>query len=278
MTVAIPSNCEHGEGIVCDTINNTLHWVDIHGQAIFTHDLTTKATLRIALPEQIGFVLPDKHKPGFLIAGMQRGLYRIELATESLTLLGDPERGKPNNRFNDAKYDRQGRIWVSTMDCDAADGCGALYCCEIQPDDSVSFTQFDKGFTIGNGPTWSIDYKTFYHTETRRSTIFAYDFDEKNGTISNKRALYTHDEPGVRPDGMCTDQDNHLWVALAHGGRLLRLSPDGKVAHELPVNTSFPTSCAFFGDDKLYITTSKRVSAVGEKTNELSGNLLLASL
>lgn len=268
-----PSHCEHGEGILIDWSENYLYWVDIPEGKLYSYQLESKKTKIYLLPEQIGFIVLDK--PGYLIGGLQRGLARIELSSGELTWLGRPSDMPQNSRFNDGKRDRQGRIWANTMDLDAVDGRGSLYCCTIGARDQAHFKSVDCGFTIGNGPTWSTDYTTFYHTETRRSTIFAYDFDEKKGALSNKRAFYQHKENDVRPDGMCTDSDSHLWIALAHGGRLLRLNPAGNIVNEIDVNTSFPTSCAMAYDQKLYITTSRKVSAPGEKLNGWSGNLLV---
>lgn len=213
-------------------------------------------------------------RPGYLIGGLESGLARINLHNGELTWLGAPPDLPKNTRFNDGKKDRQGRIWANTMDLNAANGEGQLYCCTIDSTGTVEFELKDHGFTIGNGPTWSVGYRRFYHTETRRSSIFVYDFEEETGEIRNKRLFYQHHEPGVRPDGMCTDSDNHLWVALAHGGRLIRLTPEGKVEREVLVGTSFPTSCAINEKKTLFITTSQKVSAPGETTNAWSGHLL----
>jgi sugar lactone lactonase YvrE len=101
--------------------------------------------------------------------------------------------------------------------------------------------------------------------------------DEKEGHISNKREFYRHNEENVRPDGMCTDKNGHLWVALAHGGRLIQIAPDGKVKSEVKVDTSFPTSCAVAQSGCLYVTTSRKATAPGEKLNAWSGSLLQIS-
>ena len=268
ITCQYPSQCEHGESIVIDEELNCLYWVDILGKMLLAFCLKTQKAKSYPLPEQIGFVVLDK--PGYLIGGLQSGLVRIDLSSGQLTWLGKPADMPDNNRFNDGKRDRQGRIWANTMDLNAAEGQGALYSYSSES----GFQKHDDGFTIGNGPTWSTDYTTFYHTETRRSTIFAYDFDEEKGIISNKREFYRHREESVRPDGMCTDKENHLWVALAHGGRLIRLTPSGQVEREIDVKTAFPTSCAIAQNKTIYITTSRKISAPREKINAWSGNLL----
>jgi len=262
------SQCQHGEGILINERSKALFWVDIPGKLLFRFCLNSQKVKTYSMPEQIGFVVLDE--PGFLIGGLESGLARIDLSTGELEWLGCPADMPSNNRFNDGKRDQQGRIWANTMDLGAADGQGALYsyCSE------AGFQKHDSGFTIGNGPTWSTDYKTFYHTETRRSTIFAYDFDEVTGSISNKREFYRHEEPNVRPDGMCTNKKSHLWVALAHGGRLIQLTPNGEVDREITVGTSFPTSCAIADNGTLYITTSRQATAPGEELNEWSGDLL----
>ena len=50
-------------------------------------------------------------------------------------------------------------------------------------------------------------------------------------------------EPGV-PDGLCVCSDGSLWVAQWGGGRVCRFDADGRLACELRLPVSQPTSCA----------------------------------
>ncbi len=60
---------------------------------------------------------------------------------------------------------------------------GKLY--RFDPDGSVEVVLED--LTIPNGIGWSPDGKTMYHTNSLTFTIWAYDFDEEKGTLSNRQ-------------------------------------------------------------------------------------------
>ena len=78
------------------------------------------------------------------------------------------------------------------------------------------------------------------------------------------------------PDGLTTDEDGGVWVALFGGGQVRRFSSDGKLTHivELPVKQV--TSCCFGGADmsELYITTAQN----GMDSNSLITQPLAGSL
>lgn len=63
---------------------------------------------------------------------------------------------------------------------------------------------------------------------------------------------------GTKPDGLCTDHDGGVWVALWGGGCVLRLTPEGVVDRRVRLPVPFVTSCAFGGrdGDLLFVTTA----------------------
>jgi gluconolactonase len=62
------------------------------------------------------------------------------------------------------------------------------------------------------------------------------------------------------PDGMAIAEDGSVWVAIANGGRVSVLEPDGSLRAELPVPMPMVTSVCFGGEDlrDLYIVTGSR--------------------
>lgn len=89
--------------------------------------------------------------------------------------------------------------------------------------------------------SWSLDNKTMYWTNTSEATIFAFDFDEASGDVSNKRPFFCPDDGN--PDGHAQDEQGNLWVALWGGGKVVRVSPQGQVTAEVKVPTRCPTVC-----------------------------------
>lgn len=95
------------------------------------------------------------------------------------------------------------------------------------------------GVTIPNGLSWSMDNKTMYFTDTAKATIYAYDFDEESGNISNRRPFFQPIDGS--PDGHTQDEHGNLWVALWGGWKVVRVSPEGEVTAEVRVPTRCPT-------------------------------------
>jgi len=97
-----------------------------------------------------------------------------------------------------------------------------------------------EGLTIPNGMSWTHDDKTLYITDTPTKNIFAYDYDSESGDISNKRVFFhVEDENAAGPDGHAQDVEGYLWVAIFRGGKVVRVSPEGKVVAEIKL----PTRC-----------------------------------
>ena len=110
-----------GEGPVWD--EGQLYWVDIEGKSI--HRWQDGERDEFAMPERIGHVAV--RRSGGLVVGLQTGFHFVELEPLTIRPLNDPEPELTNNRFNDGKCDRHGRLWAGTMDCDQRQATGALY-------------------------------------------------------------------------------------------------------------------------------------------------------
>lgn len=76
-----------------------------------------------------------------------------------------------------------------------------------------------------------------YFTDSPTKNIFAYDYDSASGAISNRRVFFhVEDEEGV-PDGHAQDVDGFLWVAINGCGKVVRISPEGKIVAEISLPT-----------------------------------------
>src|SRR5699024_6161218 len=129
---------------------------------------------------------------------MQHGFYALDLQTEKLTKIADPEAHIPNNRFNDGKCDAFGRLWAGTMSLKDVQGAGNLY--RLDGDHNVE--KMIENVTISNGMTWSPDHKVMYYIDTPTRQIVAYDFELETGSICNKRSVIDIPEDMGNPDGM----------------------------------------------------------------------------
>jgi sugar lactone lactonase YvrE len=211
---------------------------------------------------------------GGLLLSLKKDFALYDVASGQLTNFGDPEKDKPDNRFNDAKCDRQGRFWAGTMDNVIWDApSGALY--RIDPDGTISCHQRDV--CCANGMGWSPDNRTMYFTESFRYAIYAYSFDGATGTISNRREFASLDRAsGGFPDGLTVDAEGHVWSVHNAIGKVVRYTPVGEVEREVKLPVPRPCGCIFGGEnmDVLYITTARETLTLEQIAQyPLSGSL-----
>lgn len=251
-----------GEGPVWVEREQALYWVDIHGRLIHRRAFADGALTRWETPWRIGSLQP--REGGGFISGTDQGLALIEPELGRFDQFANPEPDLPTNRFNDGKVDRQGRFWAGTMDDSEKAALGALY--RIDPD--LGWTRIDDGYRVCNGPAFSPDGRTLYHTDSARQVIYAFDLDE-GGNAANRRDFARFEAGQGYPDGMTVDSEGCLWVAFWDGWCLRRLSPGGDILSTLELPVQRPTSCAFAGPDldHLFITSAR----VGLDDGDLAG-------
>jgi sugar lactone lactonase YvrE len=205
---------------------------------------------------------------GNLVLAMRSGLFRFADGHLSRYLAIEPP--ALDNRLNDVKCDRAGRLWAGTMRDFGAATTGSLYRIE-----RGRATRVVTGITIPNGPCWSPDGGTFYFADTVEGSMRAYDVVD--GELGDRRTFV---ESGVlpgRPDGATVDAEGFVWSARYGGGGIARLDPSGRVERFLRLPVSQVSSVMFGGDDlrTLYVTTSRqRMSEEALAREPLAGALL----
>src|SRR5690606_13060673 len=80
------------------------------------------------LPEQLG-ALVARRAGGFALAGSD-GVSLVDFKQGSRRPFVNPIADMPRASFNDAKCDRQGRLWAGTTDRLETDKFGRLFCIE----------------------------------------------------------------------------------------------------------------------------------------------------
>ena len=256
-----------GEGPLWSVDEGALYWVDIEGNRLYRFRPAdgTLESFDTGLP--VGGL--GLRASGGLVVATKNGFAFWDPHTLSLTFIADPEADKPEARFNDGAVDRRGRFWAGTL---APGATSSLY--RLDPDLTVH--TMETGITASNGIGWSPDNRTMYFTDTRRKTIYAYDFDVATGHISNRRSfVFTPDEEGV-PDGLAVDSEGFIWSARWGGWKVSCYDPSGKLEREVRLPVQYPTSCAFGGDrlDELYVTSARtRVSEEQIREQPFAGDL-----
>jgi len=241
-----------GEGPVWVARKRALYWVDINGRSIFRRDEVGSVHVWAA-PMKIGSLAPRSQ--GGFIAGTEQGLALVDEDFTDFHVFANPDEALPDNRFNDGKVDRAGRFWAGTMDNREREASGTLY--RVGPD--LAWTRIDQGYRVTNGPAFSPDGRTMYHSDTARQVTYAFDLDE-SGNASNRREFLRFAKGEGYPDGMTVDAEGCLWIAFWDGWCVRRISPKGDRLLELEVPVQRPTSCAFGGSElnTLFITSARR--------------------
>ena len=253
--IAVNHSCFLGEGPVWDAKTNTVFWVDILAGDIHEFNPQTNSHKTIYTHQMVGAVALCTN--GDLLAALKTGLAKIDRHTQEISIIAHPEPSLSGNRFNDGKCDPAGRFWIGTMAIDETPNAGSLY----MLDTNHRITKKVDGTTISNGMAWSADNSAFYYIDTPTQTIVAYDFDNEDGSISNKRTAFKIDENDGHPDGMTIDDEGMLWVAHWNGWQVSRWNPKtGEKIFTLPLPVASVTSCTFGGEDlrDLYITTARK--------------------
>lgn len=239
-----------GEGPVWVEREAALYWVDIKGHGVFRLD-GSGAVRRWDTPFRIGSLAP-RDRGGF-VAGTERGFAFVDLESMRFDPFDHPEADLPGNRFNDGKLDREGRFWAGTMDDSERSAAGSLY----RLDARLQCGRVDEGYSVTNGPAFSVSGRRMYHNDSGRQTTYMFDLDEQ-GVASNRREFLRFGEGDGFPDGMTVDREDCLWIAFWDGWCVRRFSPDGECLATFRLPVQKPTSCAFGGPalDRLYITSA----------------------
>jgi len=267
-----------GEGPAWDSKTQTLYWLDVLEKRIY-------AGTRIftQLDDLIGCLAPCKN--GHLILATSAGsVHRLSGAegrlsfadldpgTSQLTVLASLDSEPPANRFNDGKCDPAGRFLAGTMDMNEKYPIGSLYSF-----DGKETTRLLDGITISNGLAWSPDHKTFYYIDTPTREVKAFDYDLGTGQIANPRVAICIRESFGWPDGMTSDTEGNLWIAMWGGAQVTKWNPNsGKFLEQVSIPALQTSSCVFGGRDmnELYVTSARvGMSAADLKKYPLSGGL-----
>ncbi len=261
---------ELGEGPLWDDARQRFLVMDVDARAIHAWTPGGATTQRWRVPERIGWLIPRRDGDGY-IAGLQSGFARVWLGPGMrIESIGSPHPGQAAVRLNDAKADRQGRIWAGSMNADdysRADGQLA----RLDADGSIHV--MERGLHVCNGPAITPDGEWLFHTDSFKARIHRYRLDAQ-GTLGDRTLWRQFDVRQGTPDGMCFDAEGCLWIALWGGGCVRRFSVEGEMLAQIDLPTRQITSVAFGGPGyATLLVTSARVglSAAALQAQPLAG-------
>ena len=241
-----------GEAPIWDFRTKSLLWMDISARQLFWllpgnrlaefPDLTFPAS---------GVALNGSNE---LLLGGEDGLFLYRSPLEYRAIVTEHEGAKLS--INDMIADPVGRVYAGTIYW-GENGMvkpGKLYLF-----DGLGAPRIvDDGIRLANGLGFSPDDRTLYMADSAARTIYAYEVNSADGSLSNRRTFARIPlEDGI-PDGLTVDSEGFIWCAMWYGAQVIRLDPDGTIEQRIPLPVSQVSSIAFGGKDlsTLYVTTA----------------------
>jgi sugar lactone lactonase YvrE len=260
--------CAVGEGPLWDVQTQRLYWIDIIGPAVHCLDPASGETRSWKVPRIIGSMAISQD--GNAIVALADGVYRLDFANGECSPLATSPDLDQQVQLADGKVDRRGRFIVGSSDRGMKAARGSLYA--LDPG-ATALRKIDSDIFLSNGPCWSRDDRTFYHADSIRKQIYAYDYDIEHGTVKNRRPFASTAELGGIPDGATVDAEDHVWSAICEGGKLVRFRPDGSIERILEMPLKLPGSVMFGGPelDRLYVPTLSP-AFLGRQADPLDGS------
>ncbi|MHA3979223.1 SMP-30/gluconolactonase/LRE family protein [Halovulum sp. GXIMD14794] len=259
-----------GENPVWNPADGRIWWLDVLAPALRSWSAQTGETQRFVLPALTGgMALCTSGK--VLLAG-QDGIQQFDPQTGQGTMLFDPEKHKPDNRFNSASVDLDGNFWVGSMPVDHRTGTGSLY--RIGPDMSVQAMLPEV--KLPKNAMRSADGAWLYLSDGHTERLSAYPVGA-DGTLGAPREVMRGRADRGNPNGIALDADGNIWVAMFGGWAVNCYSPEGELLESVPLPVPTPTALCFGGAqrDRLYVTTTYlRMPAGYSGIAPLAGNLI----
>lgn len=161
----------------------------------------------------------------------------IDMATRAIRVFAHEDR---MNQPNDIAITREGVLYASDPGWSASNGQVWM----IDTAGKVQLAARNMGTT--NGIEVSPNGRTLYVNETAQRKVWTFRI-AKDGSLADKKLLIEFPAKGM--DGMRCDVDGNLYITRPGAGTVVKVSPKGKVLHEIPVLGSMPTNLCFGGPD-----------------------------
>lgn len=251
-TVAVDSGCLLGEGPQWQASSGRLYWCDIIGKRLHWLSHTSQQHDHVALDDMVSLAAPLED--GRLLLVGERSLSYFAPESGNITHFADAEADNPVTRSNDARVDRHGSLWFSSMGKQAEHQAGSLYRLH-----RGTLSQLRTGLSIPNALCFSPDGTTAYFTDTPTGVVMRWALDGQGWPLGEPEPFADFSGHIGNPDGAVMDSQGCLWLALWGAGEVVRLNADGEIIGRVHLSASQPSCPVFAGPElkTLYITTAQ---------------------
>ncbi|CAD6565029.1 MAG: hypothetical protein TREMPRED_000659 [Tremellales sp. Tagirdzhanova-0007] len=282
--VALECQNTLGEGLLWDSKQQLLHWVDIDTAEIHTFDPQTSKYSVDAYPEtryvtalalrkdELGFIGTIAHDivlfpaPTTPTSTMTPSTPKPRKTLKTLSSpLPSDEMMANITRMNDGGCDPAGRFFAGSMTLpELKDGKKRGELWRVDPDGKETKILAEVG--TSNGIGWSPDGRAMYYIDSVFDEISVFDYDNSTGTPTNRRVFANspppideeHPTQGIF-DGLTVDGVGNVWSARWKDSRVIGFRPDGSIICHIRLrDCKSPTIPCFGGKDlnTMYIATA----------------------
>jgi gluconolactonase len=232
------------EGPCVDDVGG-VYFSDVWNGGVYR--VTPDGGVEVAVPKRRGVGGICLHADGgIVVAG--RTLARV-VDGETEVIVEAEHLAPAANRFsgfNDFGADAAGRVFVGAGRRSADD---ELEDCELYLVTGEGEAQkVCGGLGLPNGVASSPDGRWLYHADTEARALLVLDLADPDPVPPVTRTLSTAAAPGG-PDGLATDVEGGIWMALHGGGCIARFTPDGDLDRTVAVPAGDPLNLCFVGPE-----------------------------
>ena len=233
-----------------------LYFSDVRGNGgVYRRD--SQGGVEMLIPKRKGVGGLALNEGGGFVCGGRGLIYWDEKTRQSRDVFTQFE-GRTLKGLNDLQPDDHGSVYVGSLESDESQ---QLPCILFRVDPDGTVTKLWEGIEVTNGLGFSPDRKLLYHCDTNTEAVWVYDV-MPDRTVKDRR-IFAKVEGW--PDGMAVDAEGGIFVAMAHGGEVVRIKSNGTIDRRIKIPQSFVTSVTFGGSDlqDLYVVTARDKVAMG---------------
>ncbi|MBT2771650.1 SMP-30/gluconolactonase/LRE family protein [Halomonas sp. ISL-60] len=267
--LAVDCRCTLGEGPQWDAKNQRLYWCDILEKQLHWLSPASGESGHFQFDHRVSLAAPLE-EGGLLLVGEDR-LSRFDPDSGKAEKLCDFEADNPVTRSNDARIDRHGSLWLSSMGKSAERNAGSLYRLH-----RGELSRLRTGLTIPNAICFAENGEFAWFTDTVTGVVMRWALDSDGWPQGEPQPWADFFSSLGNPDGAVMDSEGCLWLALWGAGQVVRLDHDGQIIGRVELPVSQPSCPAFAGPDlkTLYITTAQEGFSAEQLAQELTAGSL----
>ena len=232
-----------------------------HDDRLWFSDMDTHKVMTVDLDGNVETILEIPNSPSGLGWLPDGRLLIVSMENRRLLCL-DPKgvtehadlSGLATFNCNDMVVDNKGRAYVGNFGFDFSNTkpFKPAEIVLVEPNGDSKIVVGDMAFP--NGTIITPDKTTLIVAETFAARLTSFDVME-DGSLSNRRVWANL--KSMVPDGICLDTEGAIWVATPGRHRVVRVLEDGKITHDVKIETD-AYACMLGGPNRdiLFITTS----------------------